>query len=81
MARISSFIVEGRGDFPLDMLRFDMCWPRSADDAQAISGDGHRFVHLETAKRMGITFARWESFGWRVRQCLDESGLVIPYPR
>ena len=27
------FEVQGRGEFPLDMLRYDLCWPATEGDA------------------------------------------------
>lgn len=30
---VTFFVVEGVGDFPLDMLRFDECWPVAGEDA------------------------------------------------
>lgn len=61
-----SFIVEGSGEFPYDMLRYDLCWP-----------DSETQTHYLTASRMGVrqvkltglrepTEGRWASFRWRV---------------
>ena len=69
-----SFIVAGTGPFPVDMLRFDQCWPQSGADAAAIALDtrdmhareSRRCVTLCTGRRFGATIRRWESFGWRV---------------
>lgn len=33
---ITDFTVEGRGDFPLDMLRYDQCWPADSAAVTAI---------------------------------------------
>lgn len=35
--RIMRYIVEGRGAFPIDMLRFSASWPSSASDVIAIT--------------------------------------------
>lgn len=61
------FVVEGRGEFPLDMLRYDRCWPASIDDTLRIPRD-----HLAIDRQIGLaglkvpTAARWASFGWKV---------------
>ncbi len=69
------FTVEGTGEFPLDMLRSDQCWPASADDAARIGahhamadpgGVRARTVTLETAAKYAPNRQRWLSFGWRV---------------
>lgn len=36
-SKLIDFEVEGRGDFPLDMLRYDGCWP----------ADGHAVAQIE----------------------------------
>lgn len=69
------FTVIGRGTFPVDMLRYDECFPRDSQSAYAIineNGDdgtprGHRTVTLVTHKHF-ITPERWRSFGWVVKE-------------
>ena len=67
------FAVEGRGAFPLDMLRYDRCFPRSETDAN-IAQDHE---NIRTVRKVELTAlerpsywqpceGRWESFGWRV---------------
>lgn len=72
---IKSFTVEGNGEFPLDMLRSDQCWPASADDAARIGAhygmadpDGvrARTVRLDTVAKYSPNRQRWVSFRWRV---------------
>ena len=60
------FIVEGRGHFPTDMLRYDQCFPVYETEANMI-----RAGYLENKTRvsvktnsMSITPDRWSSFGW-----------------
>lgn len=67
------FEVEGTGSFPIDMLRYDSCWPKSegSDSLEVESsfrprkaGNIRRRVTL-----IGLsepTGARWASFGWKV---------------
>jgi hypothetical protein len=74
------FVVKGRGRFPVDMLRYDACWPASSEDAgkitRLIADADHpdRFsetpvteVALTVAPGYGPpTVARWNSYGWAV---------------
>ncbi len=76
------FTVRGRGEFPLDMLRYDCCWPRIGEDVMKIrpcyanvtaeSKDNltTREVTLSTyaqTKRGQLAEAgRWDSFNWQV---------------
>ncbi len=73
--------VAGRGEFPMDMLRYDMACPVRGEDAArltSIIGDSaltgyHTGVSWENPIRLhvftpgGPTFARWLSFGWSVK--------------
>ncbi|HTE37507.1 MAG TPA: hypothetical protein VK634_19765 [Reyranella sp.] len=75
------FVVEGRGQFPIDMLRYDQCYPDSQDDSAAI-GDGYvgstrRAVLCTDNVNMNWqpNVARWASFNWRV---LSEGALDQP---
>jgi len=66
------FTVKGTGAFPIDMLRYDACWPDHAADAIAIQDTYHRRERQQnrrfTVTLCGVgqgapTVARWESFG------------------
>jgi hypothetical protein len=63
------FQVQGNGEFPVDMLRYDSCWPaREATDSIAISAS-HRAKVSRTITLIGLrepTEGRWKSFGWKV---------------
>lgn len=70
-----TFTVQGQFAFPIDMLRYDSCYPDSQQDVTAIieSGDPvDRATRQVTLVRIGetrkeaerITRQRWESFGW-----------------
>lgn len=66
-----TFTVEGMGEFPLDMLRYDRAWPERVEDCIAIkwgarAPDGLQSVTLRTASRTAPTRERWRSFGWNV---------------
>lgn len=75
MAKIGYFKVRGTGAFPVDMLRYDECYPTDSVSAGAIgmctenvrAKDSKRTVSLATTKRCPWpTTRRWESFGWSV---------------
>ena len=68
-----TFTVNGRGAFPLDMLRYDRAWPADGDAVDAISiafndpdARAIRRVTLRTSDELNVTPARWGSFGWPV---------------
>lgn len=69
------FTVVGKGAFPLDMLRYDYCYPCTSDDAVVIgaedwNGKGEpRTVELSRTiahSKVTPTEGRWASFGWRL---------------
>ena len=61
------FKVEGRGTFPVDMLRYDQCWPATTDAAMSIVHlDYSKVREAEMVSHRQPTPARWESFGWKV---------------
>ncbi len=64
---LTGFTVEGYGEFPFDMLRYDSCWPKSeGHDSYALGNRDQRRVVLQTWSERGPTVGRWESFTWRV---------------
>lgn len=73
---IFSFTVEGAGDFPFDMLRFDRCWPATGHDVSQVTAtfaaDGafppKRQIKMASVQRGGPTVDRWKSFGWTVTE-------------
>ena len=76
---LCTFKVTGRGHFPLDMLRYDVCHPQRQDDVSLLD-ESHRdpkfFTEVWTIElaRYGltkedagrVTTERWRSFGWSV---------------
>jgi hypothetical protein len=74
------FTVEGSGEFPVDMLRYDSAWPSSESDSYRISAHygmpdakacERRKVELKAYgwhKRWEPNQARWRSFGWNVTE-------------
>ena len=72
---MTKFVVRrtGYGTFPMDMLRYDCCWP--ADTTSALNVG--RIVETQGVRdeqpditlltwQTGITPDRWASFGWTV---------------
>jgi hypothetical protein len=71
--------VSGRGQFPVDMLRYDACQPVNFDLVRddgllrTKMREGHEGEALIVAKACrggyaGWTHARWESFMWRLQE-------------
>jgi hypothetical protein len=61
--------VQGSGEFPLDMLRYDECFPIDGPSVSALSASDKRSVTLRTFNFRyfnGFPGNRWESFGWKV---------------
>jgi len=60
--------VEGSGVFPIDMLRYDQCWPRTEQDAAKASidwaGEMRQVDLLSDHHRQ--TPDRWASFTWKI---------------
>jgi hypothetical protein len=78
---LTEFTVEGAGTFPVDMLRYDGCYPADTESAVSMARTRRddetfhskvrrvRLVTCHTTKlNHGITDARWRSFGWRVTE-------------
>ena len=74
---VKTFTVEGTYPFPVDMLRYDQCWPsRESEDSVQLSEammlrktsdpNRKRRVRLTTNAINRPTVGRWESFGWKV---------------
>src|SRR5260221_2179864 len=67
-----TFYVEGKMAFPVDMLRYDACWPGDVESATAIvigRDDPEEYTKLrrvELRSHSAPTPGRWASFGWRV---------------
>lgn len=61
-------VVEGSGEFPFDMLRYDSCCPDTEDESHKLDRGQRRQVKLRrfSVNALGATARRWESFGWRV---------------
>lgn len=69
-------VVKGRGQFPIDMLRYDGCYPRHEADSGRIEVSFQRGnfnveqqISLTLPGKEPPTEARWSSFGWTVVSC------------
>lgn len=70
---LTQFTVKGHSTFPLDMLRYDQCWPADTASALEITNliethgvhERARTITLHTWN-VGITPDRWKIFGWTV---------------
>lgn len=66
------FTVEGQSPFPLDMLRYDACWPAANSDVEEIRLSLLSDTHIEAPLRVALisrskpTHLRWAAFGWQV---------------
>ena len=75
MADRFEYVVEGVGDFPLDMLRHDCAYPADQESVNAIMA-GLRWAasRKRSRERMVVrlvsdrapTSERWRAFGWTV---------------
>lgn len=70
---ILQFTVQGGGVFPVDMLRYDSCFPAQPNDVleitRAATASTSRRVNLvrrQRNKTEQLTTDRWRSFGWEV---------------
>lgn len=70
----------GKGPFPIDMLRYDRCFPLREQDAAEISLSHQEYllrkeeepiylVKFSADKKFSFTPERWKSFGWEIESC------------
>lgn len=71
-----TFTVEGKGPFPIDMLRYDGVVPSSETDSarieRSLTGEGSSHKSISLTKPNGYSYwiptgNRWKSFGWTVK--------------
>lgn len=69
----TTFTVSGIGYFPMDMLRYDACFPLRPSDVESISDARSMEKRTEVQLRhVGVTSdwqptnERWQSFWWSV---------------
>ena len=76
MSFLIEFRVKGKGYFPMDMLRYSKCEPRTEDDEESILATpsdwpGEREIELVrmASNTTAVNFLaddRWKSFGWEI---------------
>ena len=72
LTKTYEYSVAGYGAFPLDMLRYDACYPATSEDAVEIGGSMYSRAsqRLRTVRVRSVvkpaTAERWQSFGWKV---------------
>jgi hypothetical protein len=72
---IDWFVVQGTAYFPFDMLRYDMCFPATEDDALALDRKDFRRVVLQRRAEGGSpNSARWASFNWTLVDTFNNHG-------
>ena len=59
------FMVEGKGPFPFDMLRYDHYWPDTSHAAGLLEDRQQRQIELSSNDAF-VSIERWQSFGWLV---------------
>lgn len=67
----TTFEVEGRGEFPFDMLRYDCAYPADGDAVFFFHNAPTEFIKMRLrtwheGRTPRITNDRWASFGWSV---------------
>lgn len=67
MSKFYRYTVAGGGYFPVDMLRYDRCWPEDTESALKL---GRRYepgdAPVALVSNSPPTPERWRSFGWVV---------------
>jgi len=69
MAKQYKYSVQGRGDFPFDMLRYDRVYPLTEPvPSQHVSPRREAWTAVRSVEveGEGCTPDRWASFGWSV---------------
>jgi hypothetical protein len=64
---IYQYYATGQGNFPVDMLRYNQCWPASTDDAlNLLNDDPEDLRSISLLSHVEPTIERWSSFGWSI---------------
>jgi len=81
----SYLVVEGTGDFPVDMLRYDHACPYREEDAAKLQSHRHERRRVALLRRSvnpsPATLGRWASFGWRVISETTDPGPAVDLTR
>jgi hypothetical protein len=68
---LTYLVVEGSGEFPYDMLRYDSCCPDTETDTHRMERQEQEELRRVVLRRFSVsgqlaTEARWRSHVWRV---------------
>ena len=74
MSKPYRFTVGSHYPFPVDMLRYDACYPSTSEDASTISeslrrerdAEGNRYRQVTLVGPRAPTVGRWQSFLWQI---------------
>ena len=66
MPKPYNYEVQGVPPFPLDMLRYDECWPVSSGSVDGLTENGKSMVTVRLRSNKLPTGERWHTFGWAV---------------
>lgn len=67
--KVWAYTIRGGGQFPLDMLRYDQCWPETNEDVAVMHRSIEDTYEVWTLRMNSIklpTIARWASFVCKV---------------
>jgi hypothetical protein len=70
--KVKHYIVEGSGAFPIDMLRYDCCWPSDLQSVESVSMNLEWGEPYFKTRRVQISSTeyptpdRWRSFCWPI---------------
>jgi len=68
---MKTYVVEGSGSFPYDMLRYDRSYPATENDSALLERGGYRSVTLVSNSEYAgkdSSATRWSSFCWSVKR-------------
>lgn len=64
--KLFRYTVEGQGELPHDMLRYDSAWPEQETDAALLAHHQRQYRVITILGLRTPTVERWQSFGWTV---------------
>jgi hypothetical protein len=68
--RVYTFTVAGNDQFPVDMLRYDLCYPKTETDShemeRSFRSRERSIRRLTLVSSKHPTEERWGSFGWAI---------------
>lgn len=68
--KLHTFLVTGKGIFPMDMLRIDMCWPATATDAASLNEHDFRAILLTSCSAHAPSKTVWAQHLWTIKEAI-----------